>query len=433
MITNVHTHKEQVMQLLLFLVLTFPYSAYGQADSNHELQNNDADSTWKGSICRRLKAVVDEIDTSDYFTGICIYDLTDDSLIYSYNAQKRLRPASTQKLLTAISALDILGAGHNYTTSVYSTGTIDPDTLLHGSVLNGNIYIIGDFDPKLDDSHITMIATSIKDLGINRINGMLVADVSMKDSLKLGNGWCWDDEQPYLTPLGLGGKSYLYNQKQDSRFSPTTEFLTKLMMRLRSDSIMTNGCGIGDYPATNTGFLICKIQHSIGDILMRMMKESDNLYAESMFYQLASSSKKRIGWKDCEGVIETVMRKAGIQSDDFRIADGSGLSLYNYITPKAEVLLLRYAYSHNNRVFVSLYETLPVAGVDGTLKGRMKNGHTFNNVHAKTGSVSGVSSLAGYLTAPNGHLMAFSIICNGVRKMADGRELQDRICHILCE
>lgn len=428
-----HVHKMKAAQFLLMLVVTVAYSTYAKANGNHDSQFGDADSTWNDSICRRLKTLADEIDNSDYFAGVCVYDLTDDTLVYGYNSQKMLRPASTQKLLTAISALDILGVDHKYTTSVYSTGDIEPDTLLHGSVLNGNIYIIGDFDPKLDDSHIAMIATSIKDLGVSRVNGMLVADVSMKDSLKLGSGWCWDDEQPYLTPLGLEGESYLYNKEKSWRYNPTVEFLTRLMTRLHTDSVTTNGCGLGDYYATDTDFLICEIQHSIGDVLVRMMKESDNLYAESMFYQLATAAKKRIGWKDCGTAVESVMKKAGVQSGSFRIADGCGLSLYNYITPEAEVDLLRYAYSHKDRIFVPLYESLPIAGVDGTLKSRMKTGRTFRNVHAKTGSVSGVSSLAGYLTASNGHLMAFSIICNGVRKMTDGRDLQDHICHVLCE
>ena len=75
---------------------------------------------------------------------------------------------------------------------------------------------------------------------------------------------------------------------------------------------------------------------------------------------------------------------------------------------------------------------LPVAGVDGTLKGRMKNTVAERNVHAKTGSVSGISSLAGFCTAPNGHELCFAIINQGVSRMSDGRGLQDQLCVAMC-
>jgi len=94
-------------------------------------------------------------------------------------------------------------------------------------------------------------------------------------------------------------------------------------------------------------------------------------------------------------------------------------------------MLLRYAYRNGN-IYLHLLPALPVAGFDGTLKNRMRNPFTSGNVKAKTGTVMGVSSLAGYCTAANGHRLCFSIINQGVMHGRNGRRFQDRICEALC-
>ena len=71
---------------------------------------------------------------------------------------------------------------------------------------------------------------------------------------------------------------------------------------------------------------------------------------------------------------------------------------------------------------------MPIAGVDGTLRTRMKGTTAAGNVQAKTGTVTGVSTLSGYCTASNGHRLAFSIMNNGLRNSAQGRAFQDRVC-----
>ena len=386
---------------------------------------------WGEQMKEKLYLLSEEADRSYYNTGISVYDLTGDSLIFAYNQQKMMRPASTQKLLTAISALDVLGHDHQYRTVVYADGPITSNA--NGvSVLNGNIYVIGDFDPNLSTDHLKQIATAIKDLGIKQINGRLYADLSMKDTLCLGNGWCWDDKNPYLTPLSLGGNAYHCTRAQINRYKPSLSFLQGLAAQLRTLGISSNGCGIATYKPTNNSTLVCTITHSIDDIMIQMLKDSDNLYAESMFFQLAADKKKGIGWKECAEVVESVISKTGVPTSYAKVADGSGLSLYNYVTPSLHVAMLRYAY-HYQHIFNLLFACLPIAGVDGTLENRMTSGAAYQKVHAKTGTVTGVSALAGYVVASNGHLLAFSIINNGNRTAAEGRAFQDRVCEVLAE
>lgn len=122
--------------------------------------------------------------------------------------------------------------------------------------------------------------------------------------------------------------------------------------------------------------------------------------------------------------------EVGCNPDEYSIVDGSGVSLYNYISPELMIEYLKYAYSRAE-IFCPLYEALPVAGVDGTLRNRMKQGKAYRNVHAKTGTVTGVSSLAGYVKAGNGDMLAFVIINQNVLKGKEARAFQDKICEIL--
>ena len=173
--------------------------------------------------------------------------------------------------------------------------------------------------------------------------------------------------------------------------------------------------------------------HTLGDVLHTMMKESDNLYAESVFYQVAASSGNRPARAiDAARIERALIERAGLDSKPYRIADGSGLSLYNYLSAELEVALLRYAYQRVD-LYDRLLPTLPVAGVDGTLKKRMKGTAAEGNVQAKTGTLTGVISLAGYLTAANGHRLCFAIMNQGVLKASDARACQDKLCTIMCE
>jgi D-alanyl-D-alanine carboxypeptidase/D-alanyl-D-alanine-endopeptidase (penicillin-binding protein 4) len=177
---------------------------------------------------------------------------------------------------------------------------------------------------------------------------------------------------------------------------------------------------------------ICTRTHTIEQVLSKMLKESDNLYAEAMFYQLAASGNRKATAKTGREQVNRLIQKMGMNPGNYYIADGSGLSLYNYVSPELEVAFLRYVYRNGN-IYSQLLPSMPIAGVDGTLENRMRTGFARGNVKAKTGTVTGVSALAGYLTAANGHRLCFSIINQGQRKATTIRPYQDRICEALCK
>lgn len=385
------------MRFLRITILTLAFLSFFFADKTFA----QSEQEWEDKVIPHLEEMARLSDDNSYHTSICIYDLTFDAMVFGYNENKKMRPASTQKLVTAISALDQLGAGYQFRTDVYQTGEVVPDENGKG-VLHGDIYIVGCMDPLLGESQIQSVGDSLMKQGISMIDGNIYADMGMKDTISLGNGWCWDDENPTLSPITFLPKTINIKttQPQDLRTSVKT------------------------YPGG--GRLVCSFSHSLNQVLQRMMKNSDNQHAESMFYQLGRQVKRPCTFKDCLNQVMKTIAKTGQPESAFEVQDGSGLSLYNYITARAEVAMLRYA-SYTPQIFSYLYPALPIAGVDGTLKSRMKGTSAEHNIHAKTGTVSHVISLAGYLTAPTGHLIAFSVISNGCEDKAEARAFHDRI------
>lgn len=366
---------------------------------------------WPQNIQERISKLLDNNLFETSTVGMIVYDLTDDSVLFSHNPRQLMRPASTLKMIVAVTALDRLGYNYEYKTQMYLTGQQD------GCVLDGDIYCQGGFDPAFSQKDLDVFVDSLKSLGIDTIRGSLYADVSMKDSDRLGEGWCWDDDNPVLSPLLISRKD---------------NFITRFSERLHHADVVVESQS-REKATPHNAHLICTISRRLIDILPNMMKQSDNLYAESIFYQLAASSGSSYPATARQGrnIINRIVQKVGLKPSHYYIADGSGLSLYNYVSPELEIKFLKYAYL-SEHIYPYLYETMPIAGVDGTLKDRMCNGYAYRNVHAKTGTLTGVSALAGYCTAANGHVLCFSIINMGIRHASSGRRFQDRVCEALC-
>lgn len=175
-------------------------------------------------------------------------------------------------------------------------------------------------------------------------------------------------------------------------------------------------------------------ERPVQDVLNQVMKESDNLSAEALFCRLGAQAtgKRYVSAKEGIAEINRMIKQLGHNPDRYKIADGCGLSNYDYLSPALLVDFLKFAYSRTE-VFRKLYKALPVAGVDGTLKYRMKQSKAYKNVHAKTGSYTAINALAGYLKAVNGHEIAFAIMNQNVLSAAKAREFQDKVCEVLCE
>lgn len=422
--------------------------------------------------------------------GVAVYDLTAKKYVYTFQADKLCRPASTMKLLTTISALDQPKGFEPFYTTVEYDGIIENDTL------KGDLYLVGGFDPEFSDSDLNSLVDAIQQHKLKVITGSIYGDVSMKDSLYWGAGWAWDDTpasfQPYLSPLMLNKgvidlsispsikgepaqieilpkSSYytLYNEtlsytdslgaplvtrdwlahKNDvlvkgnitktmkrslNIYRPERFFIHTFAERLSEKGVTVLGaCGIKKRNSSSSP--IASVETPITKVVKNVLKESDNLGAEALFYRMAAQyNHTEVSATDAIERIKDQIEHLGLQGKNYRIADGSGLSNYNYISPRLLVEFLSYAYEKTD-LFQTVYKALPIAGIDGTLKHRMKKSPAYNNVHAKTGYITAINTLAGYLKGQDGHFYAFAIMNQNVLTNSLARNFQDQLCILLCE
>lgn len=388
-----------------------------EGDAQHDASSHDSEApsttlAWPRNVQSAIDRQVQDPLLNTSQLGLLVWDLTADSAIYRYNDRQLMRPASTMKLVTAITALNCLGGKHRYSTSLLYRGEIVDRKLM------GDVYVMGGMDPLLDGSDLQAFATALRKAGIDTICGALLADRSMKDTLRWGEGWCWDDKNPTLSPLTLGRN---------------TRFMERFAEKLAAEGMVADTVALGDDITPDDAEFVVVRQHSLDQVLLKMMKESDNFFAESVLFQTAASHGNRFATAR-DGLAQTrqLVNSIGLNASDYRFADGSGLSLYNYVSAELLTRLLRYAWLKKD-IYVHLLPTLPIAGQDGTLKKRMQRSAAEGNVRAKTGTLTGIVSLAGYCTAANGHELCFAIINQGIMHSREGRDFQDRICELLCK
>ncbi len=165
------------------------------------------------------------------------------------------------------------------------------------------------------------------------------------------------------------------------------------------------------------------------------LKPSDNLYAEMLlrdlaFYGPQSVTKTSDYAAYGHRLLKTWLEQNAIKTDDLQFSDGSGLSRYDLVTPRATTQMLAAIERFRPMEGRAFYDGLPLAGVDGTLRKRFANTPGALNVRAKTGSFSIVSTLSGYVTTADNQRLAVSILCNFGRG-AQMREVQNQIFNVL--
>jgi D-alanyl-D-alanine carboxypeptidase/D-alanyl-D-alanine-endopeptidase (penicillin-binding protein 4) len=146
------------------------------------------------------------------------------------------------------------------------------------------------------------------------------------------------------------------------------------------------------------------------DVLPALEKPSQNQIAEALLKTLGAE-RTGVGRADSgRRVIESQLVAWGADPEGFAVRDGSGLSRHNYVSPETIVRVLDAM--RRDPAFAVFYDALPVAGVDGTIAGRMRGTPAQGNVRAKTGFVDKARSLSGYVTSADGELLIFSLLCN---------------------
>lgn len=386
---------------------------------------------WWGRTQRSLDSLCEQPLLRESQLGLCILDLTQGSVVYAHGERQRMRPASTMKIVTAVTAMTtVMDNADCFTLRVWADSTA-----LSEGKQPLDITIAGGMDPLLDYNGLCALADSIVCRGIARIKDIRL-DVSLSDTTRWGEGWCWDDENEAMTPFLYKGANAPRGGKGSSRQAwkqkPEQPFINDLCRALASRKIKLTGSirRLEDRVPASGQTPIARIAHKWDEVLWPMMKNSNNQYAEAMLWQLGLLSSEPTPTLDAiSEPFRNMCRQLGLEPSCYRLADGSGRSLYNYVT--AELLCVLLNHAATQPWFETFRSSLPLMGIDGTLRKRCHDMPAQGNVQAKTGTVTGVVSLAGYAMSSERHLLCFAIINQGVASGTQGRDFQDSVCNIL--
>ena len=384
-------------------------------------------------------------------------------IVYEHNPQMALRPASVVKLLSSALALKREGDSLTYTTKFFYTGEIDEGRLF------GNIVIQAGGDPTLDSKYfpkacfIDSLVSKVVNLGIKRIHGNIIVETEGEPA-SIPGSWPWEDVANYYGALyhsfNYRDNTYTINLKSGK---PGTQ--TKIVsvvpsvpgIKLRNE-VMASVKNVNDawiyggpeaatlliqgmIPANRSSFAVKGAMHHpdacfraelekrlkekgvlldkqmiaegerhallsldspfLKDIVYYTNKNSVNLFAEALGELISPTDYAR--------TVKVELSHIGIDSCGITLKDASGLSPANAVPAEVFTDLLIWAKGHLSDAFVS---SLPRGNVDWGLRVYSDHPVLRENVIAKTGSMSGVRALAGYLKNQKGETLAFTILVN---------------------
>lgn len=372
--------------------------------------------------------------------GAYAWNITDGRAIAG-RSQSRVRIiASNAKLFTAAAALRRYGTGGRFTTGIYATGE------LSGSTLTGDIYLRGGADPLFGNSNyvnkyfgsgatLETLAKAFKAAGVREVTGAIYGDETAFDARR-GTAYSnWGRSSDIGGVLGglIVNKGFVSNRYQSN---PPVFAAQRLRAALNAAGVDVSS-KVGAKRTPGSARRLAYVRSLPMSALVRQMnKPSNNYLAEMLVKGLALPAVTADDDADggevplgadratTQGGYKTTKSYAAQLGSKLRLIDGSGLSRSDQAAPREVVDLLRGM--QRSVAFADFRASLPIAGVDGTLAGRMKRGSAYKKCQAKTGTLSNVSTLSGYCTTAGGDLVAFSLLQNRVAP-ATARAQQDRV------
>lgn len=353
-------------------------------------------------------------------TGALVLDLRDGGLVYARHAGRSLRPASNEKLVVALAALDRLGPAARIPTRVLGRGSASE------SVWQGALILKGYGDPTLTGSDLAVLAKRVRLSGITTVTGKVLADETYFDTRRVAPGWkpsFYREECPPLSALVVDEARVNGRSVATPALAAARAFRRALVA---AGVRVLRGAGVGP-TATGDSQLTQILSPSTARLVRQMNRQSDNFVAEMLLKRLGAQGLGRGETAAGVSVALDVLRERGVPLVGVRLVDGSGLSRDDRLTASAvsAILITGWSDPKVRRPFVS---SLPVAGVNGTLEDRLRSPPARGFVRAKTGTTDNASSLSGFV----GARYVFSVLQNGAPiPWLSARQGQDRFVQIL--
>ena len=427
-----------------------------------------ATSVYAESITKTLNS----LGVNKSAVSVSIRDVKDGDVIYSLNDRTPRMPASTLKLVTSMASKDILGVDYKYKTSLYKS-------------TNNDLYMKLSADPLLGVSDLEKMIETAK--AKNIVPKTFYLDDTVFDSVEWGDGWQWDDElnplMPKFSPYNINGNlvkvdvvptiqnspakiqlkpfypmtiinnvisdakgSNSVSIKRNEDIAPnmfsvdgavsksTTVVIPvlnpKINFKLRLEDSITKKKFEYFAPFKNAKlpdknvYLVDETEHELAEMLPMILKNSNNMVAETVFKTAGSVySNDRGTIENSLNMLNAYFEKIGLNIEDIKVVDGSGVSKNNIMTSKFMTDFLIYKASDED--FEDFKNMLPAPG-EGTLKNRML--YFKDNLRAKTGTLSDASAIAGYITTRRGKVFAFDIMINDAKTSnSDKKNIEEQI------
>ncbi len=414
----------------------------------------------KNTVKRDFSSVINESGIEKNAISVSIRDLNSGKPVYELNEKMLMHPASVQKVLTLVPAVEVLGEDYDFTTAIYKR--------------SANSYVIKlGADPYLTSNDLKTLVNNV-----NLETKRIYIDDSILEKKDWGEGWQWDDDMNVLMPRFnsynldknlikitvmptsngqtatiinpskypivffnhvLTGKENDVKISRDNSVSantlvlegtvnkPTTVYVPTNNLKRYFNIKMTNALGdkkvylkenfVVD-KVTDSDKELDKVTHPISNAIDDILKNSNNMVAETVA-KLAGAKAYNDRGTDINGikVFNAYCQKIGIDNSKIRLTDASGVSKNNLVTTD---FISEYLVKNKDS---KVLEHLPTPG-QGTLTHRMLP--IKENLRAKTGTLSDTSSIAGFLSTKNGNKYAFAIIVNDTTStIPDMKTLED--------
>src|ERR1700722_2509364 len=361
-------------------------------------------------------------------SGAYVYDLTKATILFSEHAEVPHPPASVEKLYTATTALELMGPEATLTTSVLATGHPSPD-----GRWEGHLSLKGGGDPTFGSpsfvaaryggqgATVTKLALLVKAAGIREVTGNVDGDESWFDSLR-GDPYSGYAPDPELEGE-LSGLSFNRGQTglQSGAHAQAAYAALQLRGALRAEGVKVHS-GTAITTPSGASTIASEASPSLATLLGLTLPPSDNYFAETLIKDIGARFGGAGTTAAGAGVVRaTILKDFGLHP---YLIDGSGLSHSDHTTPKQIVELLT-ALAHTP-LGTTLRNDLAVAGQTGTLSERMRHTPASGRCRAKTGTLNGVSNLAGYCESAGGDILAFAFFDDGLETYA-AHTIQDNM------
>lgn len=372
--------------------------------------------------------------------GILIYNPILRDTIFKMNHLTSMIPASNTKLFTTAAALANLGSDFKIYTKIL---TNDHD--ISDGIVNGNLYIKGYGNSTFTSQDLDQMVIEIKKKGIKAVTGNIVGDDTYFDNVYKRDDWIADEvanvKLPPISALTLDRNRKVTQKRRGRRIRTYVEPIKNPPLNAASvlrSKLVENGIKIEKKAITgvtpNHAVLLAESGIALREFIKNVNKHSDNFLAEGLFKTIGAETSKEQGnaFYSTQAILNFI-EDNGIYAKGTAVVDGSGISRYDQVTPAAVVGLLEVMFFDIGN-FDDFYNSLAVAGVDGTLRHRMIGTAAENNFRGKTGSLNGVTSLAGYLKTESSEDLIISIIFEYQKGSGDFfRSIADDIVSALCE